>query len=94
MTTTFGRIRVTVRSDRKFVGAIKLLPVSRGNTAKRPLTSKAVKGPARKTVVLTAVFTRKRLGSTIRMRVRLVVRDARGGRPRTLSDVVPLDRRG
>jgi hypothetical protein len=94
MTTTFGRIRVTVRSDRKFVGAIKLLPVSRGNTAKRPLTSKAVKGPARKTVDLTAVFTRKRLGSTIRMRVRLVVRDARGGRPRTLSDVVPLDRRG
>ena len=53
-----------------------------------------MRGPARKTVDLTAVFTRKRLGSTIRMRVRLVVRDARGGRPRTLSDVVPLDRRG
>ncbi len=90
LTRTFGRVRTTLRSSRAFVGAVKLLGVSRGRTARRPLSSKAIRGPGSQPVELGVVFSRTRAGRCRRARVRLVVRDARGGKVRTLSKVVAL----
>ena len=83
-----ARVRIRIRASTRFAGTLALAPVGSGKAPRKALASRAVKGPGRRAVTLSVGFPLRKLGSTSRIRVRLSLRDARGGPVRTVSKVV------
>jgi Galactose oxidase-like, Early set domain len=92
-------LKLTLRTNKAFVGNVKLFPLPKGKSAKarraakKPIVSKSIKGRGGRNVVVVVRFSIKGKRFPLKLRMTIGLRDPRGGPTRVTTKGLLLKKR-